>query len=365
MSRQEHICVVLPSLKISGGNRELLGLADDLVGPDRSVTLLSMWRSPHELPTAGNEVRYLSEWKTNVRRAVAQLPLLLLRFSRLVSRRQDRALPTTTVWIFSHYSTLPLAFCVRRDRRWFFVQDLEWRFLSSPLLVKALKRVILFCYSRGRVISANPYLTSELSAHGVQVQLEAPIWANAQFNGDTASQREIDVTMVLRKGHHKRTDLYLECLRQVRAAGKSWRVAVITPEDEIRALLAGSIATCLVRPTAAAMCDIYARSRIFLHLSEHEGFGLPPLEAMGSGCVPVCRDSGGIRAYMTGDLQRLVYPLDLPMSEMVEIVDSLLKDGGRLAALSLLAKQVFDEGATQASSRRHALSQWQFERHTN
>jgi glycosyltransferase involved in cell wall biosynthesis len=365
MSQQEHVCVVVPSLKISGGNRELLALAHDLSGANRSVKLLSMWRSPHELAAAGNEVRYLSQLKTNVLLAAPQLPVLLLRFYSLTCRWRRKAAPATTAWIFSHYATLPLALCVDRNRRWFFVQDLEWRFLSSPLLAKALKRVVLFFYSRGHVISANPYLTSELKAHGVQVQLEMPIWANAQFNGGTAPTRDIDVTMVLRKGHHKRTDLYLDCLRLVRAAGKRWRVAVITPEDEIQTQLAGSIATCLVRPTTAAMRDVYARSRIFLHLSEHEGFGLPPLEAMGSGCVPVCRDSGGIRAYMTGDLHALIHPLEVPMSEMVEIVDSLLQDLARWTSLSLLAKQVFDQGVVQASSRRQALSQWHFERHGN
>lgn len=361
MAHPERVCIVLPSLKISGGNRELLRLADDLTASGREVTVVCMWRSPHESSAGHHVVRYLSDWKTDPRRAVLQLPRLWWRFLCLATRHPDASAARTAAWIFSHYATLPLSLCVPRNRRWYFVQDIEWRFLANPLLAAVLKRVILYFYARGRTLSANAYLSSELRTLGLNVALEAPIWADSRFGGPLTGHRDIDVVMVLRKGHHKRTDLYVEFIRLAQAAGLQWRLAVITPEDAIHAQVSSLVTTCLVRPTAQAMRELYARARVFLHLSEHEGFGLPPLEAMGSGCVPVCRDSGGVRAYMTDDLEKLVHSRDLPMTRVIDVVDSLLRDGARWGYLSSLARRVFDEGVNRAQARRRTISNWRLE----
>lgn len=343
--------LVLPSLKISGGTLELLRLAKDLSTEVRSVDAVSMWRSPHEVQHSGTDVAYLSEWTPRIKLALCQYPALLWRFMRFVGR-SDRS---ATTWIFSHYATLPLTLFIPASRRWYFVQDMEWRFVRSRALSGLLKQAILFFYSRGRIISANAYLSSQLREQGLRVEVEAPIWADSKFRQEIAATRDVDLVMVLRKGAHKRLDLYLALLTRVRAEHPSWRVAIVTPEDHIAIVTRDLVALQLVRPGLAEMKEIYARSRCFVHLSEHEGFGLPPLEAMGGGCVPICRDSGGVRSYMQGELGSLLLPRTFSIEEILARIGLLLSSPAELSRLSSVAARIFVEGSRMASRRAGEL----------
>lgn len=50
---------------------------------------------------------------------------------------------------------------------------------------------------------------------------------------------------------------------------------------------------CFTNPPQEEIPKIYQRSMIMLKTSKSEGFSLPILEAMASGCVVVCYDMGG------------------------------------------------------------------------
>lgn len=362
MSGKEHIVLILPSLKVSGGTLELLRLADDLANKNRTVRVVSLWRSAHETSTAKRLVQYLSEWRTNANSALLQIPILVGRFSRLVKRIEPVSEQPRISWIFSHYATFPMALCVSRDRRWFFVQDMEWRFIRNPVLSRLLKWIILFAYSRGHLISANRYLTSQLTLLGFDVEAEVPIWAHPGFQGSPAEVRDIDVVMMLRKGDAKRLDLYLKLLAIIESEKWPWRLAVVTPETDIAVNMQDRVTECLLRPSMEQMQKLYSRSKCFVHLSDHEGFGLPPLEAMGSGCVPICRDSGGIRAYMTNDLETLVQSKSLSMAQFAERISDLVNNAARLSTMSGVAERVFTEGLAQAQQRPKILALIRFSR---
>lgn len=346
--------IVVPSLKISGGNREALRLASDLMRDGHAASILTMWASPHAMAPS-TPVERLSSWSPRALSAPAELPVLIHRFSRWLklSRRGREARPDAL--IFTHYATLPLALSVPRDRRFFFVQDLEWNFVGSGIASRLLRLLVLSIYRTGRVISANSYLTKALSGEGLSVAVEAPIWADPSFAGDVDGLRDIDFVMVLRKGAHKRLDLYLDLIARAVRAGR--RVAAITPEDDIAAQIGGTVAECLVRPSVPQMQQLYARSKCFVHLSEHEGFGLPPLEAMGSGCVPLCRDSGGVQAFMKGEpLSNLLIPLATRPDEFFERAQALVDDVVALARLRAEAKAVFDAGFDDCARARRGLT---------
>jgi glycosyltransferase involved in cell wall biosynthesis len=187
----------------------------------------------------------------------------------------------------------------------------------------------------------------------VSVGLEAPIWADRKFLCADSLSRDIDFVMVLRKGNHKRLDLYLRFI--VLASDNGVSVAVITPEDEIAIQVRSKVTEVHLRPNQSMMGALYARSSCFIHLSEHEGFGLPPLEAMGAGCIPLCRDSGGVRAFMLdGPVANLLLPLTMPIEEVFARALKVLRDPD-INVLRIDIRRHFLQGLVSCESLRIGL----------
>ena len=157
--------------------------------------------------------------------------------------------------------------------------------------------------------------------------------------------------MLLRSSGIKRLDLYRQALSLLRQ-DTSLRVAVITPDSSIAAELAAAHTEVYLRPSDEEMRALFARSRVFLLLSDVEGFGLPPLEAMGSGCVAACRDSGGVRCYMTGELAGLLFPLAEPVDQIVTTVASRIRHASLPG--EAYARQTFAEGLQASLATRKA-----------
>lgn len=335
--------LVLPSMKVSGGTQQALVLARELVARSCEIAVVSMWRTEHPLPT-DLDLLHLSEFRSVSWRAGFQLPVVAVKFGRWLRSLRRQGMRPHLV-IFTHYATLPLAMFVQRGRRCVFVQDLEWKFLRNAPLSWILRAVVLFFYRRSTVITANSYLSKSLGELGVAVTCEMPIWADPAFLVRSSDvHRDIDFAMVLRKGDHKRLDLYLAFIAQVRNLGP-FRIAVISPEDEIADSVRTMVSICEARPSLEVMRSVYARTKCFVHLSDHEGFGLPPLEAMGSGCVPLCRDSGGIRAFMnTERLQPLLLPLSMPIDKVASAAAQLVADPARLAGFAQECQAAFTAG---------------------
>lgn len=344
--------VVVPQLKVSGGNIEAIQLGRELAAEAGAARMLCMWQTRQPL-TLELGVDHLIAKSTSAKRAFLDFPLLLMRFRHFVSNAI--ASHHATGFVFTHYSTLPLALFVPSGRRFYFVQDLEWHFIGSGPASRVLRAIILHFYRRGRVLSANSYLTSALRKHGVSIEAEVPIWANAAFLSSGAEVRDIEFVMVLRTGAHKRLDLYRSFIELARKH-PTLRLAVISPDDELIADFRDHVAVALLRPSIGQMRELYSRSKCFVHLSEHEGFGLPPLEAMAAGCVPLCRDSGGVRAFMSiAPVSSLLVPLDVP-------VEALFAKGQAVIAsdkwqdLSDASREIFRRGLDRTRGRAKELA---------
>lgn len=343
------VLMLLPSLRISGGVKEAIRLAEDLKNQAVAIQIVAMWRSKHELPCANIPVIYLSNLVARRSVAALQYPFLLLRFIVLLRRLYSSSERKKMVLLLTHFSTFALGWTSPRLNRYCFNQDVEWMFVKEGWRRSWLRAFILATSRRSRVITTNEFVENLYAQEGIRAVGCLSIWAPmAWLTTGPASPRDIEVVMLLRRGSMKRLDLYFELLLQSNLAS-----LVITPDTEIFAKLADHGIKSVLRPSDAEIRAIYQRSKVFLLLSDTEGFGLPPLEAMGSGCVPLCRDSGGPRCYMVGPLASNLLPLQASTAEIFAKLRSLLSDPERLSALSEYAKRSFSAGFEVSLMRRN------------
>lgn len=320
------LLMVVPSLRISGGNIEAVRLARELAQTGAvQVRIVSMWKPQHEVSAADMPVTHLLARQPLASRAWLDMPRIAAAFTRLV-RQHERATGESPVLLLTHFSTFPLAWLRPRLRLACFNQDMEWLFVPPGPARVLLKRVILRTSRKATVVTSNPYITQAYRERGIPPFCEASIWADGKWltPASNARPRDLDVLMLLRGSPIKRLDLYHRCLALLRST--PWRVAVITPDTAIAEALRSTTAEVHLRPTDEEMRTLYRRSRTFLLLSDVEGFGLPPLEAMGSGCVPVCRDAGGPRCYMQGVFTDLLVPKSVTMENLIADLDVRLRN---------------------------------------
>ncbi len=358
MTKRPCLLALLPSLRISGGNKEIVRLVQE-IAEDRRVdaAFVSMWRHAHELETGNIRVIHLLDQEPLVSRALQQLPAVTLAFRRLLSSM--RAVSDRRVHLLlGHFSTYPLAWVAPSLPRICFNQDMEWLFVPAGSRRTLLKASILRTNRRSTVVTTNAYVSETYRAAGVRPLGQASIWADPQWLGSAAFRaRDIDVLMLLRSSKIKRLDLYLEALKLFRAR-TALRIAVITPDTSIAELVRQEVSELHLRPSDDEMKELFARSHVFLLLSDVEGFGLPPLEGMGSGCVPVCRDSGGVRCYMRDDFAELLFS---PETDLAEIVDEIARRLGSGALPSAeTAQRAFVDGLEASrTSRRECIRRLQ------
>ena len=223
--------------------------------------------------------------------------------------------------------------------------------MAEGLLRRLLRKFILLTYKHSHVVTANSYLEDYFATQGVLSVGQTSLWAEECWsNGNSQETRSIDVVMVLRRGHVKRLDMYLDLLGRMKERGII--CAVITPDGDLYHQITELANTRLLCPSVDEMVAIYRRSKVFLLLSDSEGFALPPLEAMGSGCVPLCRDSGGPRIYMQGPLAANLVPLQATVDEILHRFEILLTNKQQLSRLSIEARRIFTAGLAGSRVKR-------------
>lgn len=338
---------VSPSLQVSGGNLEIVKLARELAARGRPVRIVALCRAADSIDTGDIPAHVLSPLPFKKSRALRQMPALLWRLRRQLREVRSKDLRV----VFCHYATFPLVAAVPRSERWFFVQDTEWSFAPAGAYRAAVKRFLLGALRRGRVLVTNAYLQNAMRAEDIDVDARIDIWADPAFAGRRDRERDIDAVTVLRHGAHKRSDMAIEWLRRTRVERPEWRLAAITPNPELAAAAEAAGVTPILLPDLPQMRATYERSRVFVLFSDHEGFGLPPLEAMGSGCVAVTRDSGGVRSYLADDLAEHIVPLDAEPAAITGAVARLLGNPAELRRAAALAAERFDAGVASLPNR--------------
>ena len=254
------------------------------------------------------------------------------------------------VVITTHYSTLPIGLLNHWNHSIAYIQDLEWKF-SKPGIFSALLKLFILLAIRfhDSIVITSDKLFDSLLRHSRYFGLANYIQNKPTFTfppGDLVflrsallesishypqSPREYDLCMILRKGHHKCAHLYANTVDYLDAlCAKRLRIAVVDPSN-IRTLanfrnnydtIDVDFFDLLSQPV---LHGVMSNSLIFIGLSNHEGFGLTPMEAVCFGCIPFIRENIGTNYYMSGlpeicpDQGCNAYRLSLAISSLVAL----------------------------------------------
>ena len=156
----------------------------------------------------------------------------------------------------------------------------------------------------------------------------------------TANSDAVCLGMVLRSAPDKGQPILLEVLDELRRSDLPVRFKVFssgyyfdsTPSDERKGV------DFILLPLSNAELAVQFRDvDIFVDASQHEGYGLLPLEAMASGATVVCSDSGGVRDFVSDGANGFVINEVNKPHKYVEKVRELVLDAPRLASFKAQA----------------------------
>ncbi len=232
------------------------------------------------------------------------------------------------------------------------VQDIEYRFYPAPLSWLA-GPVCRWTYRLPSLLPANPYLGGELQLLGFDSLPALQLGVASTFIDSPAVREQplYDLIVFLRNGRHKRLDRYVEIARLLHARGR--RLAAIAPDVALFAPFGSTLAATQVPADDDAIIGLLDQSRLMLLASEHEGFALPPLEAMARGLPVVLFPCGGPQVYAV-EGENAVYVADRTASSAVAQIENLLDDRDRYARLSVGAQKTarqfrLDQAADEAA----------------
>ena len=129
--------------------------------------------------------------------------------------------------------------------------------------------------------------------------------------------KQCQMIVVAAAKQHKNFEAVMEAWRRS-ALPSPWKLIIVTPGDALRSSL-GSDALASADASVevhrgvsdAELWRLYQQSAVLLMPSRYEGFGLPLLEGMAQGCVPISSTADALVEVGTGGCVSYVPPLDV------------------------------------------------------
>jgi glycosyltransferase involved in cell wall biosynthesis len=134
-------------------------------------------------------------------------------------------------------------------------------------------------------------------------------------------------------------------------AGSDWHGAEAIHQAVERSPVAGDIRRLGFVPDED-LPDLYRAAGALVYPSLHEGFGLPPVEAMACGC-PVVSSTRGALGEVVGQAAALVDPVDIhSIARQLYVISMNLEERNRFRAKGLARAADFDWNRTAAETLR-------------
>jgi glycosyltransferase involved in cell wall biosynthesis len=175
------------------------------------------------------------------------------------------------------------------------------------------------------IIAVSGFTRDELVAHlGVQPARISVVWSGIHRPPERHDDRVREPLVLFVGSIFNRRHLpeLIQAFAQIAATNPAARLVLVgdnrshPPQDPARLAARAGVADQVdVRAYVdeTELAELYARARVFVFLSEYEGFGLPPLEAMAAGVptlvgdTPVARElyANGARCVAVHDVQAI------------------------------------------------------------
>ncbi len=316
-------------LTAHGGNRVLVAIANALVDAGHQCLVLTP-KQPASMPFKFDprvEVRQVGP-------AMANKPVRWMLFVIYLAW----ALPGRDV-IANHFVTAVAARIAQltgRTRVIYLVQDIEYRFYQGVL--RSLAHALCnWTYRLPVLLPGNPYLENELRNLGFTPIAALKLGADRIFFEQQAANgsKQFDVVYFLRRDRHKRLDRFLQIASRLRQAGAT--IAGITQNAALLAESAAAVTATFKPESDRELIEVLDRCRLLLLTSDHEGFALPPLEAMARGLPCVIFPCGGPGVYAQNGHNCVVITDQSVESAAGEIL-RLLEDHAAYQRLSINAR---------------------------
>ena len=309
--------IIIPTLGLTahGGVRVLVEVANRLVSRECDVTIIIPNRPTVSPFVLDNRVVVKKIGPLTNSKYIAGLYILLISPIYLVNRH---VLANHFVTVFPAW----LSTCISRSKYFYFVQDIEYRFYKGGFF-GFIKILCEWTYRRGRLIAANSYLASELEKYEkALLSLELGVAETFFSTPNISTSKEYDIVYFLRKETHKRIDRFNILLPMLLA--KEYRILCISQDVELLHAYENKVKT-LCPESDDEIIAALDKSKILLLTSDHEGFSLPPLEAMARGLPSVIFECGGPAIYAIHEINSMIV-FDGKESVAFEYVEKLLTD---------------------------------------
>jgi len=190
---------------------------------------------------------------------------------------------------------------VIHGKKFYFLQHFETYFKSKNLVLKTFQLPMI-------KIAIAQWIIDELKNVGQTA--EGPVMNAIDhrefFIDPESTDRPYDVIAVY---HHMNVKGPKDLISTLKALKKQKNISAVVIASRKPIHKFPSWVRVVIRPSTDLLRNLYNSSKIFLHTSHSEGWGLPVMEAMACGCAVVATKNKGVMEYLIHEKNALLAPI--------------------------------------------------------
>lgn len=304
------IAFLLPGLEAYGGVRVTVGLANGLSETGHDVTVVAVKRTSDEVPyfPISRNVKVIHQLQPVIRPYLLQL--------LLDTRLLKASITASDIIIATFYNTFFAAQASSRGKVVLFAQGYDPESFSKPQDFMA-KNIANRCLKKApEIIGVSKYVANKIKTNcdnDVRWVVN-PFVANEFFLPKNGIVKDPAYKNILFIGSWKSRvkggrDL-IRALKIMRERNNiKFKLTIVSRDQEVPMV---SFPVEIISPRPDEMPSIYDKSDILVQPSWHEGFALPPLEAMVRKVPVLLTDSGGVSEYAQHNVNCILVPARNP-----------------------------------------------------